>query len=81
MNNRANVILAGVSALTFATLDNASAFQINPKCQYMENAIGCTCALQNGGTVGWDQSHMWWTAPSRNQAKYIKCVKANGGDK
>jgi hypothetical protein len=81
MYNRAAIILAAVSALTFTTLVNASALQTNPKCQYMENAIGCTCALQYGGTVGWDQTHMWWTTPTRNQAKYTKCLKANGGDK
>ena len=81
MNSRAIFILAGASALAFATLDSASALQTNPKCQYMDNPIGCTCALQYGGTVGWDQTHMWWTLPTHDQAKYAKCLKVNGGTK
>jgi hypothetical protein len=81
MNNRAGLILAGVSVLTVATLNGASAFQIDPQCAKMNDKIACTCALQTGGTVGFRRGQMWWQSPRRNQGEFQKCVGDNGGNK
>jgi hypothetical protein len=81
MNNRAKLILASVSVLTIATLNNASAFQIDPQCATMQDKIGCTCALQTGGTVGLRRGQMWWQSARRNQSEFQQCVEANGGNK
>ena len=33
------------------TTSIANAFQISPECKTMRDPIGCTCALENGGTI------------------------------
>ncbi len=88
MNLRTKLFLAGLGALTLATLDTALAFQIDPQCQALTdnsraNQVSCTCALQNGGTVQPWRGKTTWRLNSRVGARppeFTKCIKANGGE-
>jgi hypothetical protein len=41
----------GISLALMFTTSAADAIQIAPECQKMKDPIGCTCAVQNGGSV------------------------------
>ena len=43
-------VIGALVGLMIAT-STASAFDIAPECKKMRDKIGCTCALQNGGTI------------------------------
>jgi hypothetical protein len=72
----------GVIALGFAvtTATAAEALTIDPQCEQMRDKVACTCALQNGGTVGPDKHRggMWWKAPKGNVFGFRQCTTANG---
>ncbi len=81
MSLRTKVFLLGLGALTLATLDSASAFQIDPQCQTMKNKIACSCALQNGGHVAPHHAMMTWYYPAGpSHPAVTKCIQANGGE-
>jgi hypothetical protein len=80
MNLRTKLFLAGLGALTLATLDTASAFQIDPQCQKMSNKIACTCALQNGGDLRFWGGQMHWEYSGFAKSEVTKCIRANGGE-
>ena len=43
--------IIGIVAGLFFTTAAADAFQIAPECKKFNDPIGCTCAIQNGGSI------------------------------
>jgi len=54
---------------------------IDPQCAKMDDKIGCTCALQNGGSIGIRHGRMEWWFGRGNAATVQKCMYDNGGNK
>ena len=68
--------------LVFVLAAGADAQQIHPRCTSMKDKVGCTCALQNGGSIeptpggGWRWYHRRG-GQSVNEG-YIQCMKRHG---
>ena len=61
----------------------ASAFDISPECKKMRDPIGCTCALQNGGTIRDEGGRKRWVSKLRKSGStndaFVQCqVRARG---
>ena len=76
MTFRIGVIALGF-AVTIATA--AQAITIDPRCESARDKVGCTCALQTGGTIGLNRrGGIWWTSPYRNAFAFRQCAADNG---
>jgi hypothetical protein len=79
MNIRIGFLALGLGMLTMATA--AQAFTIDPQCQGVDDQIGCTCAVQNGGYVKSHHGTVHWYSPKFDRTAYSKCLKDNGAQK
>jgi hypothetical protein len=77
--------LALVTALLVLFAPTADAQQIHPRCAKFNfrDKLGCTCALENGGSIeprpggGWRWVHRRGSQQSVNEG-YIQCMRRHG---
>jgi hypothetical protein len=67
-----------------APISMADAFQIAPQCKGMDDPIGCTCAVQNGGGIGPRRGggRVWFSklrANSPTNEAFVNCQKRARG--
>lgn len=80
--NTAKLLVA--SAVLALVGTHADAQQIHPKCAKFNfrDKVGCTCALENGGSIVPRQGGGWrWVHRSGYQSVndgYVRCMKRNG---
>ena len=73
-----------VSAILTLAGSSADAQQIDPRCAKFNfrDKVGCTCALQNGGTIEPRQGGGWrWVHRRGYQSVnegYVQCMKRHG---
>jgi hypothetical protein len=48
---------------------------VNPQCANMRDKIGCTCALENGGSV---RPNGTWSYPNKAVDAFAQCKIRNG---
>jgi hypothetical protein len=78
-------VIAICVALIFTTAV-ADAIQIAPECKNMKDPIGCTCAVQNGGSVTVQKGggERWFSKRSGRAATneaFVQCVAKARGQK
>lgn len=78
------VKLAAASAVLALAVTSADAQRIHPRCAKFNfrDKVGCTCALENGGSIVPRQGGGWrWVHRSGYQSVnegYVQCMKRNG---
>lgn len=78
------VKLAAASAVLALAVTSADAQRIHPRCAKFNfrDKVGCTCALENGGSIVPRQGGGWrWVHRSGYQSVnegYVHCMKRNG---
>lgn len=76
--------LIALSTIFALTVTSAEAQQIHPKCAKFNfrDKVGCTCALENGGSIVPRRGGGWrWVHRSGYQSVnegYIQCMKRHG---
>jgi hypothetical protein len=87
MSSLARFFVASSAFVVTVTLTlaatSAIAMDIDPQCAKMTSKIACTCALQNGGSIGTNASGkpVWRKGGRRGSvySSFDKCVQDNGG--
>lgn len=75
--------MIGALVSLLAATSMASAFEISPECKKLSDPIGCTCALQNGGTIRDEGGRKRWVSKLRHSGStneaFVQCqIRARG---
>jgi hypothetical protein len=78
-------IIVALAAIMIAA-PPAGAFEIAPQCKTMDDPIGCTCAVQNGGGIAPRRGggKVWFSKLRRNDPTneaFVKCQKSARGQR
>jgi hypothetical protein len=82
MLSSSSKLIIGLVAF-WALITTASAQSIHPRCATMRDKVGCTCALENGGTIVQRPGggSRWVSRPGGNwhvNEAFVQCMRRHG---